>query len=329
MQIGELVLKHGLFLAPMAGYTDYAMRAVCRKEGAEVVVTEMISAKAVCFGDKKTASLARITAEEQPCALQIFGSDPAYMAEAAKRIYEGLGDSEKPAIFDINMGCPMRKIITNGEGGALMEHPRKIEAIVSAVKKAVPVPVSVKIRAGKDEAHLNAAECAKAAEAGGAAFVAVHGRTVAQLYTGLSDPRAILCVKEAVQIPVVGNGDIVDGASALHLKEQTGCDGIMVARGAVGNPFLFKEITAALEGRDYTAPTMAQRLDAALRHLSLACKEKGERIAVPQLRKQMGVYFHGMRGAAELRRRISQTETEESMAQLLICAMKEAENSDV
>ena len=329
MQIGNLKLAHGLFLAPMAGYTDYAMRALCREQGAEVTVTEMISAKAVCFGDRKTASLARITRDEYPCALQIFGSDPAYMAEAARRIYAGLGDSEKPAILDINMGCPMRKIVTNGEGGALMENPALIERIVREVAKAIPIPVSVKIRAGKDSAHINAAECAKAAEAGGAAFVAVHGRTVAQLYTGTSDPRAILSVKEAVKIPVVGNGDVTNGESARRLKERTGCDGIMVARGAVGNPFLFAEIIAALEGKPYIAPSMAKKLEVALSHLSLACKEKGERIAVPQLRKQMGVYFHGMRGAAELRRRISQTETEEAMAQQLICAMKEAEENDL
>lgn len=323
MQIGQISLQHGLVLAPMAGYTDRAMRALCRRAGAELTVTEMVSAKAVCYRDRKTASLARLEADEYPCALQIFGADPAFMAEAAAQLSAGIAGGAVPAMIDINMGCPMRKIISNGEGGALMESPALIERIVRAVRAATPLPVTVKLRAGKDAASLNAAECARAAEAGGAAAVAVHGRTVAQLYTGRSDPAAILSVKEAVKIPVIGNGDITGAAEALWLKDRTGCDGIMIARGAVGNPFVFAEIVAALEKKPYAAPTVAQRLDAALAHLHLACADKGERIAVPQLRKQLGVYFHGMRGAAELRRRISRIETESELAELLCLAKRE------
>lgn len=305
MKIADIVLPHGLLLGPMAGYSDRAMRLLCREFGAEMTVSEMVSAKAVCYGDKKTAQLARIGQDELPCALQLFGSEPQTMAQAACRMAEGIPGFAKPSAIDINMGCPMKKIISGGDGGALMKDPHLIERIVRAVTDAVDLPVTVKIRAGWDENTRNAPDCARAAEEGGAAAITVHGRTVRQVYTGQADWSIIRAVKQAVSLPVIGNGDVTCAAEAQALLRETGCDGVMVARAAVGNPFLFAEISAALEGRPYTPPTPAEVTKVALRQLRLACEDKGERLAMPEARKQIAAYLHGRRGAADLRRRIN------------------------
>ena len=248
MKIGNTELRHGLFLAPMAGFSDRAMRRVCHEMGAEYSVTEMISAKAVTFGDKKTFNLARIRSDEGSVALQIFGSEPDVMAEGARILLERAEEmgGVKPVAIDINMGCPVNKIYSNGEGSALMKNPDLIYRIVGSVSNAVDIPVTVKIRAGVDSEHRNAVECAIAAESAGASLIAVHGRTKAQLYGGVADREIIKDVKNSVQIPVIANGDIVDADSALSMISETGADGIMVGRAAVGNPFVFNEIACAL-----------------------------------------------------------------------------------
>ncbi len=315
------MLRHGLFLGPMAGYTDYGMREISKRFGAEYLVTEMVSAKAVLHNDKKTAALAYVPKSQSPCAIQIFGSDPAVMAEAAVRLSEGVGGGCAPAAMDINMGCPVPKVFGNGEGSALMASPSLIFEIVSAVKRAVSLPVTVKLRAGIDEKSINAPECAKAAEAAGAALIAVHGRTRKQMYMGLADREIIRAVKESVSVPVIANGDIYTAEDALSMLRQTGADGVMVARGAVGNPFIFREIAAALEGKPCQAPTVAERIDAALTQLSLSIENKGEALAVVEGRKQIAAYLKGQRGAAALRGKIHTASTFAEMKEALTEAL--------
>ncbi len=305
LTIGNVKLEHGLALAPMAGYTDRAMRLVCRECGAEYSTTEMVSAKAVTFGDRKTVDLARILPDEGAVALQIFGSEPDVMAEAAELLSGGYAGGAMPAAIDINMGCPVKKIFGNGEGSALMRDPELIHRIVASVSGATELPVTVKLRAGVDKEHINAVECALAAEAGGAALIAVHGRTRAELYGGSADWEIIKRVKAAVRVPVIANGDVTDAASALEVIRSTGADGIMVGRGAVGNPFVFREIACALSGASYAVPTLADRKAMALHQLRLAAEEKGEAVAVSEARKQIASYFKGFRGAAQLRGRIN------------------------
>lgn len=328
MKIGSLTLKHGLFLGPMAGYTDYGMREVCKRLGAEYLVTEMVSAKAVLHNDKKTCALAYIPESQSPCAIQIFGSDPAVMAEAAVRLSAGAGGGCAPAAMDINMGCPVPKIFGNGEGSALMASPSLIFDIVSAVRKAISIPVTVKIRAGIDEKRKNATECAKAAEAAGASLIAVHGRTRTQMYSGLADREIIKNVKNSVQIPVIANGDIYTAADAIAMISETGADGIMIARGAVGNPFIFSEVTAALEGKPYTPPTLAERIETALLQISLSMEQKGEGLAVVEGRKQIAGYLKGQRGAAAIRSKIHTASTFSEMHAALTEALALAEVED-
>ncbi len=301
LTFGNVCLKHGLMLAPLAGYTDYAMRRVCRMHGAEYEVSEMVSSRALCYHDTKTPALARVGAEELPMAVQIFGSEPAFMAEAAQMVAHGMGGGVPPSAIDINMGCPVKKIVSAGDGSALMKDPSLVFAITSAVVKAVSLPVTVKIRAGWDSAHKNAVEVALAAEAGGAALIAVHGRTRSEMYSGRADLSVIAAVKAAVSVPVVGNGDIRSASDALAMREATGCDGMMIGRGAVGNPFLFAEIAAALEGKDYTPPGVEKRLETALLQLRLAIEDKGESVGVNEARKQFCEYLHGLRGATAMR----------------------------
>ena len=309
MRIGNAILKHGLFLAPLAGYTDYAMRTVCRERGAEMVVSEMVSSRALCYHDAKTPALARVGVQELPMAVQIFGCEPSFMAEAAKMVAEGMDGGVIPTAIDINMGCPVKKIVSAGDGSALMKNPSLVYEIVRAVTGAVSLPVTVKIRAGWDEGHKNAVEVAKAAEASGASLIAVHGRTRTQMYSGKADLAIIGEVKACVSVPVVGNGDIRSAADALFMKKETGCDGVMIGRGAVGNPFLFEEIAARFEGREYAPPTLAEKLEAALYQLRLAAQDKGEAVGVRETRKQFCEYLHGVRGATAMRLSVMKAES--------------------
>ena len=310
LEIGGKKIENSVILAPMAGYTDRAMRLVCHECGADFSVTEMVSAKAVCFGDKKTHLLARIREDEGPVAVQIFGSEPDVMAKAAAEMEKGYyGDGyAKPAFIDINFGCPVNKIFSNGEGSALMRDPEKIYRIVKAVSEAIAIPCTAKIRAGVDSENINAEECALAAEAGGAKMIALHGRTRVQMYGGSADREIIKKVKKSLHIPLIANGDIVDGASAVSMFRETNADGIMIGRGAVGNPFIFAEISAALKGEEYIPPTAEERALMAKRQLMLAIEDKGERCAVTEARKQIALYFKGFRGSAAMRAKINSSE---------------------
>lgn len=309
MKIGNTELKYGMMLAPMAGFTDRAMRFVCHKYGAEYSVTEMVSAKAVCYADKKTHALAKIMSDEGPCAVQIFGSEPDIMARAAERLAAGELGGVPPVAIDVNMGCPVHKVFSNGEGSALMKSPELIYKIVKAVSSAIDIPCTVKLRAGIDEKSRNAVECAIAAEAAGASLIAVHGRTRVEMYAGKADMQIIKNVKKSVQIPVIANGDICSGEDALQALLQTGADGIMVGRGAIGNPFVFSDIVAALSHKEYIAPTLSERVETALLQLSLAIEEKGEEIAVREARKQIALYLRSFRGAAQIRAEINRAES--------------------
>ena len=326
-RIGNTVLSHGLLLAPMAGVTDSAFRAVCRAHGAEYTVTEMISAKALWYHDKKTAVLAHISEEEMPCAVQLFGSEPECMAYAAKLLSDpdSTPAGRLPAAIDINMGCPMPKIVNNGDGSALMRDPAKAGAVIEAVRGATDLPVTVKIRAGWDADHKNCAEIAGLAASLGVSMIAVHGRTRAQLYMPPVDLDPIRAVREAVpdEIPVIGNGDIYCAEDALRMLSYTGCDGVMIARGAEGNPWIFEEIRAALDGTPYTPPTEAERLDTAILHLSLLAENKGEHTGAQEGRKHAAWYTKGMRGSAALRAEIMKSETPEELFRLLKAYRKE------
>lgn len=328
VKIGNLTLANGLMLAPMAGVTDASFRAICRQMGAEYTVSEMISAKALCYEQAgresapvRTAPLATVHETDAPMAIQLFGSDPHFMREAALLIeggnYRGAVKGPAPAAIDINMGCPVPKVVSNNEGSALMRDPARAAALVSAVKDAVKLPVTVKIRAGWDENSKNAAEFAARMEAAGADLICVHGRTRQQFYAPSSDNAVIAAVKAAVRVPVIGNGDIFTPADALRMIEQTGCDGLMVARGALGNPFLFAAILAALEKKPYTPPTVRERLDTALAQAADMVAKKGARIGISEARKHMAWYCHGLHGAAAARGALMHAESLDEIAAIL------------
>ncbi len=322
--IGAHTLTHGVMLAPMAGVADTAFRVVCRAHGAEYTVSEMISAKALCFEQRarasapaKTAELANIVREESPMAIQLFGREPSFMAEAARLIesgeYRGACREVPPAAIDINMGCPVPKVVGNGEGSALMREPALAAEIVREIKRAVKLPVTVKIRAGFTNDNKNAPEMAKMLEDAGADLICVHGRTRQQFYQPSSDNGIIAAVKRAVRVPVIGNGDIYSAEDAKRMLEQTACDGIMIARGALGNPWIFTEVIAALEGKEFTPPCAAERLEAALLHAADMIARKGERVGLPEARKHLVWYCKGLRGAAAARGELMQAQTLEGV----------------
>lgn len=296
MEKTGIQFNYSLVLAPMAGVTDAAFRAVCAEYGASFAVTEMVSAKAVCFGDKKTATLARLYNQEQ-AAIQIFGSEPDCMAKAAASLMQ-----YRPAAIDINMGCPVPKCVKSGEGSALMKNPTLCGEIVAAVKAAVDVPVTVKMRTGFDAAHKNAVEVAKRVEDAGAALICVHGRTREQMYTGKAETETIAAVKAAVGVPVIANGDVVDGESAKAMLAATGCNGLAVGRGALGRPWVFAEIAAALAGTPYTPPTAEEKYSTLCRHIKGMAEIKGQTLAVLEARKHLAWYSKGLPGSAALRR---------------------------
>ena len=318
MKIGNVEIKNGIFLAPMAGYTDRALRLIAREMGCEFTTTEMVSAKAVTYGDKKTFRLGRIYEDEGPVALQLFGSEPEVLAEAANIILHHEGELIQsgevnsagarvalPVAFDINMGCPVNKIFSNGEGSALMADPDLIFRITKATAKATHLPVTVKMRLGIDEGKINVTECVKAAEEGGAAAICIHGRTRTQMYGGEARYEKIAELKKLLKIPVIANGDITSPEKAAEVLRLTGADGIAIGRGAVGNPYIFRQILDYFASGAYTEPSREELISAALRQLYLAVEDKGEAVAIPESRKQIALYLKGFSGAAKIRTEIN------------------------
>lgn len=331
MRIGNIELCHGLVVAPMAGISDKSFRRLCTQMGAEYSVSEMVCAKALVYEQKcrktdsdafKTGTLAAVMQDDLPMAIQIFGSEPEFIAEATAMLvdgsYKGCKSDARPSAIDINMGCPVHKIVSNGEGSALMKNPelagRLVEAAVGAAKG---LPVTVKIRAGWDHSSINAPEMAKILESAGASAICVHGRTRTQQYSGHSDNSVIAAVKSAVSVPVIGNGDVVDGASALRMINETGCDGIMIGRAAIGNPFIFAEVKAALEGREYLPPTLDEVIETALFQLRSMIEDKGERVGIAESRKHLCHYLKGFRGSSEARGRINLANSYEEAEEIL------------
>ena len=312
-QIGNVRIPGKLVLGPMAGVTDLPFRLLCKEQGADLVYTEMISAKGIFYKNKNTELLWMTKEQERPLALQLFGSEPALMADMAAQIEERSFD-----ILDINMGCPVPKVVNNGEGSALMKDPHLVRKIVTSMVKAVKKPVTVKIRKGFNEESANAVEIAKILEDCGVAAIAVHGRTRAQFYSGKADWDIIRRVKEAVSIPVIGNGDVTDAASAEALVEQTGCDGIMIGRGAEGNPWIFKQILHYREtGETLAKPTQHEVKEMMLRHARMQVEYKGGAIGIREMRKHVAWYTAGFPHSAKLRAAINQVESLQALEQML------------
>ena len=308
MNIGNIELSAPLALAPMAGITDLPFRLICRRLGCGMTVSEMVSAKGLLYKNVKTTEMLRIDDGERPTAIQLFGSVPAELAEAARMVEANGAD-----MIDFNMGCPVPKIVNNGEGSALMKNPQLAHDILAAMVKAVKIPVTVKFRAGWDDNNRNAVEIARAVEAAGVSAVAVHGRTRQQFYEGKADWSIIADVKQAVKVPVFGNGDIFTVADGLRMLEQTGCDGLMIGRGADGNPWLFTALAAALRGEQLPQPpSLKERLAQAAEHLEMLIAYKNEVVAVKEMRRHISAYLKGMPHAAEFRGRFHKVDTQEA-----------------
>lgn len=314
LKIGSVTLPNNLILAPMAGVTDLPFRLLCKEQGAGLLCMEMVSAKAILYKNRNTESLLEIDPRENPVSLQLFGSDPEIISTIAHQIEERPFD-----ILDLNMGCPVPKIVNNGEGSALMKNPKLAGEIIRETVKAIDKPVTVKIRKGFDDEHINAVEMAKIAEDAGAAAVAVHGRTREQFYSGKADWDIIRQVKEAVSIPVIGNGDLLTAEDVIAMEQQTGCDGFMIARGAQGNPWIFRQILHYFETGEHLAkPTLEEVTQMILRHARMMLEFKGEYIGIREIRKHAAWYTAGYPNSARLRVAINNVESFEALEELLI-----------
>lgn len=317
IKIGNVEIPNNIFLAPMAGVTDMPFRRLCKEFGAGMIYTEMASSKAVHYGSEKTKGIYEVFDDERPVGIQIFGSDPDVMAETANEL------SEYSDIIDINMGCPANKIVKNGEGSALMKNSKLAEEIITKVVEASKVPVTVKMRKGWDDKHINVVELAQIAEASGAKLITVHGRTREDMYSGEADLDIIKKVKESVNIPVIGNGDITSGEKAKRMFEVTGCDGIMIGRGAQGNPWIFKSILEYLEnGTALPEPNINDKINMALKHLNLSKEYKGEYVAVREMRKHIAWYLKGVPGNSQLKETINREDDIEKVEKLLIKSLE-------
>lgn len=309
LSLGNVTLANNLILAPMAGVCDLPFRMLCKEQGAGLVCMEMVSAKALQYNNKNTKALLEVNEKERPVSLQLFGSDPVCISEQAKRIEDRNFD-----ILDINMGCPVPKVVNNGEGSALMKNPKLAGEIIEATAKAIKKPVTIKIRKGFDDAHVNAVEMAHIAQESGAAAVAVHGRTREQFYSGKADWDIIAQVKEAVSIPVIGNGDLLDAKDVIEMEKQTHCDGFMIGRGAQGNPWIFHQILHYFEtGELIGKPPIEEMVETMLRHARLQVEFKGEYLGIREMRKHAAWYTAGYKNSSKLRGRINAVETYEQL----------------
>lgn len=313
MKIGNVNLENPFFLAPLAGITDSSFRRICKEQGAGLVYSEMVSGKGLYYNDKSTERLLKVYRDEKPIAFQVFGSEPEVISYTAKALSE-----RENCILDINMGCPVPKVVKNGEGSALLKDPKLVESIIKAAVKNSNKPVTAKIRIGWDSNSINAVEIAKAIETSGASAIGVHGRTREQYYSGKADWSVIKQVKKAVSIPVIGNGDVFSAQDAIRLMSETDCDFVMIARGSMGNPWIFKEAVALWSGKQMPdPPTLQDKVNTMIKQLDFVLLEKGEYAAVREMRKHIGWYLKGVPGATAIRRQINTIDKAEVMKELI------------
>lgn len=319
MKIGNVELENRVFLSPMAGVTDLPFRLICKEQDCGMLYTEMINAKALCYDDENTKKMLKIEEEEHPVAVQIFGSDPDYMGRAAQIMNEYPNE-----ILDINMGCPAPKVVKNGDGSALMRNPKLAREVLTAVVKNSNKPVTLKIRKGWDDESVNAVEIAKIAEDCGISALAIHGRTREQYYSGKADWNIIEEIKNSISIPVIGNGDVFEVEDAINMLNKTGCDAIMIGRGAQGNPWIFKRINHYMQtGEILPEPTVEEKINTAIKHLNLALQEHGEYVAVREMRKHIAWYLKGLRHSARVRDEINKIESYEEVVLKLKAYMED------